>query len=144
MCRLSGFFLSCPPDTSGSSCDKVRMPCRILYFAFENSLFHSAGFVSHSVKYVSHTVVFVFHSVKQRICHNKMTYIQKGKDVLSILKQKNFRTRQETVMSFRIQMSCIVYAFILKINLAESIALRKDISLTCCIKNRNTVTPAHL
>ena len=123
---------------------KIKYPFYISENPFIYSLFHTAGFVSHSMKYVSHTVVFVFHSVKQRICHNKMTYIQKGKDVLSILKQKSFRTRQETVMSFRIQMSCIVYAFILKINLAESIALRKDISLTCCIKNRNTVTPAHL
>ena len=43
-------------------------PFHILLNSTNNSLFHSAGFVSHSVKYVSHTVVFVFHSVKQRIC----------------------------------------------------------------------------
>ncbi len=74
---------------------KIKYPLYISENPFIYSLFHTAGFVSH-------TVVFVFHSVKQRICHNKMTYIQKGKDVLSILKQKSFRTRQETVMSFRI------------------------------------------
>ena len=67
---------------------KIKYPLYISENPFIYSLFH--------------TVVFVFHSVKQRICHNKMTYIQKGKDVLSILKQKSFRTRQETVMSFRI------------------------------------------
>ena len=87
---------------------KIKYPFYISENPFIYSLFHTAGFVSHTVKYISHTVVFIFHSVKQRICHNKMTYIQKGKDVLSILKQKSFRTRQETVMSFRIQMSCIV------------------------------------
>lgn len=73
---------------------KIKYPFYISENPFIYSLFHTAG--------------FVFHSVKQRICHSKITYIQKGKDVLSILKQKSFRTRQETVMSFRIQMSCIV------------------------------------
>ena len=65
---------------------KIKYPFYISENPFIYSLFHTVGFVSHSVKYVSHTVVFVFHSVKQRICHNKITYIQKGKDVLSILK----------------------------------------------------------
>ena len=60
---------------------KIKYPFYFPENPFIDSLFHTVGFVSHSVKYVSHTVVFVFHSVKQRICHSKMTYIQKGKDV---------------------------------------------------------------
>ena len=52
---------------------KIKYPFYISENPFIYSLFHTVGFVSHSVKYVSHTVVFVFHSVKQRICHSKMT-----------------------------------------------------------------------
>ena len=68
---------------------KIKYPFYIPENPFIYSLFHTVGFVSHCVKYVSHTVVFVFHSVKQRIHHNKITYIQKGKDELFIQNQEN-------------------------------------------------------
>ena len=68
---------------------KIKYPFYISENPFIHSLFHTAGFVSHTVKYISHTVVFVFHSVKQRIHHNKITYIQKGKDEFFIQTPEN-------------------------------------------------------
>ena len=70
-----------------------NMKIKYLFYIPENpfiySLFHTVGFVSRTVKYVSHTVVFVFHSVKQRICHSKITYIQKGKNEFFIQTPEN-------------------------------------------------------